>query len=94
MYSTELSQWISQATHPTVLIIDRKVFVANKSCYQLLGVSGSEPVTMRQLEAALPGFRRCYEKGLEHWPVFHRATGQAYQALKRAFGIPIGLSTV
>ena len=85
MYPTELRQWISQATHPTALIIDGQAFVLNQSCYQLLHCSENEPVTMRQLEAALPGFRECYEKGLEHWPVFHRATGQAYQALKRAF---------
>ena len=85
MYSTDLRQWVSQATHPTVLIISGQAYVANKSCGQLLGLSENEPVLMRHLEAALPGFRVGFEKGIENWPVFDHATGQHYQALKRAY---------
>ena len=62
MYSTELRQWISQATHLTALIIDGQAFVLNQSCYQLLHCSENEPVTMRQVEAVYL-FRECYEKG-------------------------------
>ena len=85
MYSTELRQWISQATHPTVLLHDGLAYVANKSCYQLLGLVENEAVMMRHLEAALPGFQIGFDKKEENWPVFHPTTGQAYQALKRVF---------
>ena len=85
MYSTELRQWISGATHPTVLMVDGQAYIANKSCCQLLGLSESEPVMMRHLEAALPGFLVGFETGGENWPVMDRATGQNYQALKRAY---------
>ena len=85
MYSTELRQWISEATHPTVLMVDGQAYIANKSCCQLLGLSESEPVMMRHLEAALPGFLVGFETGGESWPVMDRATGQNYQALKRAY---------
>ena len=74
MYSTELRQWISQATHPTVLLNAGLAYAANKPCYQLLGLSENEPVLMRHLEAALPGFLVGFETGGENWPVMDRAT--------------------
>ena len=85
MYSTELRQWISQATHPTVLMNAGFAYAANKSCYQLLSLSENEPVLMRHLEAALPGFKVGFETGAESWPIRDSATGQNYLARKHAY---------
>lgn len=85
MYLTDLRQWLSQATHPTILMIDGQAYVINKPCCQLLGLSQDDPVRMQHLEAALPGFQAGFKTGIDNWPVTDRVTGQSYQALKRVY---------
>ena len=63
MYSTELRQWISGATHPTVLMVDGQAYIANKSCCQLLGLSESEPVMVDILKQRYPAFWLALRQG-------------------------------